>query len=169
LDTHEDHKYATVALIEALKLSDIKHINLFLYTNHYVYSEHYPFGEIYTNITLPPWFEPNGYLFSSIYSYTLSKEKQIRKLFGLEAMHDLRLISGYTYEDPYKDIITSFKKGILNIMGRGPSRYSYFRRAIRNNELFFIVNYEDISKLEQITNSSLNMKDRSSYYNKLQK
>ena len=96
---------------------------------------------------MPPNFNPDFYM-KSIYSFPLNEEMQSDKLFALEAMHDLR-----------PDMEWNSIKGALKIAAENAKRdilgldQSYYKRAIRSNELFFIVPVSDIyseRKLELI-------------------
>ncbi|MCB6180119.1 PIG-L family deacetylase [Rhodobacter sp. Har01] len=137
LDSHPDHQLTTVALLEAIHASGLRDGALFLYTNHLTDSEFYPYGEIGGPMTLPANSDPTLY-FDSILSHPLSKAKQNDKLLALEAMHDLR---------PATEV--RFFKGALKLALHNLQRdiygqdVSYYRRAVRSNELFFIV---DVAK-----------------------
>jgi LmbE family N-acetylglucosaminyl deacetylase len=138
LDAHPDHKYAAVALFEAIKKVELTQGDLYLYSNHCIYNEFYPYGETGDPLSLPPNFGPSPY-FTSLYSYPLSVETSRSKLFALEAMHDLRL-----------DTEWRSPAGALKIFGNSLKKYlsgydkSYFRRAVRDNELFFVLPIRDI-------------------------
>jgi LmbE family N-acetylglucosaminyl deacetylase len=137
LDDHTDHQYTTIALLEALEAVGDRHATLLFYNNHHRLSEHYPYGPSNAMVTLPPWF--GGTRFAGVYSYRLDHEAQLRKLFALEAMHDLRA--------PPLRLETGAPSGVLlqrlgqaaELVRRDPfGDYSYFRRAVRPNELFFV-------------------------------
>lgn len=138
LDSHLDHKYTTVALIEAIKNSNIKKGDLFLYTNHLPQSEAYPFGHQNEPITLPPNFNTNLY-FKSIFSFPLSKKTQQEKILALDAMNDLRLDTEYL--NTKSTFIHALK--VLKRHTVGPE-IDYFRRAVRANELFFVIPVTDL-------------------------
>src|SRR5580693_5195973 len=87
LDTHPDHEFASVALVQALEQWQGNPIFL-LYTNH-ADSDHYPYGPASTVVSLPPGERHIGV--QKIYSHPTVQALQIRKLFALESMHDLRL------------------------------------------------------------------------------
>lgn len=139
IDSHNDHKYSTFALLEALKSTNHK-CKLLLYTNHLKQSETYPIGEMYSSITLPP--NKKDFYFDSIFSFELDKDLQIDKFFALETIHDLR--------DSF--LVISIKKSFkhLNKMIKrkvsGKDK-SYYKRAVRANELFFVVESENIDNL----------------------
>jgi LmbE family N-acetylglucosaminyl deacetylase len=137
LDANTDHQYTTIALLEALEALGDGTTTLLLYTNHHVLAEHYPFGASTAMVTLPPWF--GGTKFFGVYSYRLDPQAQLRKLFALEAMHDLR--------GPPVRLMTGAPGGVLlrrlqeaaGLIRRDPfGDYSYFRRAVRPNELYFV-------------------------------
>jgi hypothetical protein len=131
LDAHPDHIHSTLALFEALKKSDKKGITLFLYTNHNLLSEVYPYGKANSTMDLPPYFEKLN--FNSIYSFNLSPLKQKDKIVALESMNDLRPSTQWqTFFGNIKMALRVLKHKILG------DDESYFRRAIRENEIFFI-------------------------------
>ena len=141
LDAAPDHRFTTLALLEALKAAGDTRAILLLYDNHHRLSEHYPFGSSETRIGPPPWF--GGVEFGSVYSHDLDEAVQLRKLFALEAMHDLR-------EPPLRlmggpaTVFGDRLRQAFDLVWRDPvGDYSYFRRAVRPNELFFVYRPED--------------------------
>jgi LmbE family N-acetylglucosaminyl deacetylase len=147
LDNHKEHKLSSIALFEAIKKSGIRKGDLYLYTNHFVLSEHYPYGKMGGIVDLPPNFGKSIY-FNSIYSHTLSIEKQKDKIFALEAMNVLRHDTGLIFSKGAvklaKLVISKIKRDILG------QDNSYFRRAIRSNELFFVVEINNIYNEEKL-------------------
>jgi hypothetical protein len=138
IDSNSDHKFTTVALLEALKGKNIKNGRLLLYTNHHSKSEFFPFGNSGYGITLPPNLNDSLY-FNSIYSIPLSTTIQNDKMFALEAMNDLRLDTEWLNVKGSAKITSEiFLRKIL------AKDKDYFRRAVRSNELFFVV---DINKI----------------------
>lgn len=138
IDFHHDHKLSTIALFEAIKKLNLKEGDLYLYTNHHVLSKFYPHGQIGSSISLPPNFGESLY-FQRIYSHILPVDKQNDKLFALDAMNDLRLDTEWRItHGAAKIFIKTLEK---NIFGRDSS---YFRRAVRANELFFVVPIKEI-------------------------
>lgn len=138
IDSNSDHKFTTVALLEALKGKNIRNGRLLLYTNHHSKSEFFPFGNSGYGITLPPNFNDSLY-FNSIYSIPLSTTIQNDKMFALEAMNDLRLDTEWLNVKGSAKITSEiFLRKIL------AKDKDYFRRAVRSNELFFVV---DINKI----------------------
>ncbi len=138
LDMHPDHKLTTVAVIEAIKASGMKDGNLYLYLIHSDLSAYYPYGNMGGTISLPPNYD-NKIYFDSIYSYPLSSDKQKDKIVALEAMQDLRLDTEWRFTK------NAFKFGLKQIrddvMGR---KNFYFRKFVRSNELFLVVNINSI-------------------------
>jgi len=145
LDDHPDHQYASLALLQALAQASLGDGRLYLYTNHCVHTGLYPFGMPDGAISLPPAFgEPSQHW--GLFSYPLSPQQQMDKLFALEAMHALRdappiarAQRGRAKEgvDATKDLIRGTDEFV----------YSYFRRAFRPNELFFVEPFDAAERL----------------------
>jgi len=138
IDSHPDHRYTTLALLEVLKKST-KKSKLLLYTNHLTLSESYPIGPMNSSITLPP--NQKEFYFNSLFSFALEDDLQIDKFFALEAIHDLRDSS---LQISVKKAFRHLKRLIKRVIFSKDK--SYYRRAIRANELFFVV--EDIEDLK---------------------
>jgi hypothetical protein len=128
LDTHPDHELTSVALDQALEQWQGNPIFL-LYTNH-TDSDHYPYGPAGTVVSLPP--SERHVSMQKIYSHPTAHALQIRKLFALESMHDLRL-------SPDEQITCSAAIAHRPDYPRIREE-DYFRRAPRANELFFLFN-----------------------------
>jgi LmbE family N-acetylglucosaminyl deacetylase len=127
LDTHPDHEFASVALVQAIEQWQGNPLFL-LYTNH-ADSNHYPYGPAGTVVSLPP--SERHVSMQKIYSHPTAHALQIRKLFALESMHDLRL-------SPDEQLTCN-----LATIAHRPDYpripdEDYFRRAPRANELFFL-------------------------------
>ena len=134
LDGHADHEYTAVALVEAL---DKWHDNatFLLYTNHTA-GNRYPYGPAGSVMSLPPWAESDITL-QGVYSHPVDPAVQLRKLFALESMHDLRLAPE---EQSSCEI-----PGLL----RRPDyprvpEVDYLRRGPRSDELFYVYNREGV-------------------------
>jgi GlcNAc-PI de-N-acetylase len=128
LDSHLDHEFTSVALVQALKDWNEKPTFL-LYTNH-ASQNRYPFGPAGTVVSLPPWSQSEIKV-ERVYSHPVDSNLQRRKLFALESMHDLRLSP--------EEQDTCDDTGLL----RRPdypraAEVDYFRRGPRANELFFV-------------------------------
>jgi hypothetical protein len=127
LDTHPDHEFTSVALGQALEQWQGNPIFL-LYTNH-ADADHYPYGPAGTVVSLP--LSERHVSMQKIYSHPTAHALQIRKLFALESMHDLRL-------SPDEQInCASVTIAHRPDYPRIPEE-DYFRRAPRANELFFL-------------------------------
>ncbi len=137
LDAAPDHQLTGLALVEALERRASETSALYLYTNHHVLTEYYPFGPSDSLMTAPPWLEEEVG-FGSLYSYALSAEEQVHKLFALDAMHDLRQAPNRFVGGPTKRFLDRFRWAAQQVMADPLGTYSYFRRAVRPNELFFV-------------------------------
>ena len=129
LDTHADHEYATVALVQALERYEASPTFL-LYTNH-AFQNLYPFGPAGTGISLPPFSEVELSV-ESVFSHPVSKELQRRKLYALESMHDLRLSP--TEQSGCLPPGTAAERPDYPRISAG----DYFRRGPRAEEVFFV-------------------------------
>jgi LmbE family N-acetylglucosaminyl deacetylase len=132
LDGHPDHKMSTAALLEALRKLNWKRGSLLLYTNHSVSSLCYPYGPAGDVISLPPG--GSGVLFDGLLSIPLNIAQQQRKRVALDAMNDLR--PGFPSASPANALRQLLRT--LRIALSADDQ-SYFRRAVRSNELFFEV------------------------------
>lgn len=138
LDTHADHEFATVALVEALERYK-EPASFLLYTNHSAQNL-FPFGPAGTGMSLPP-VAATGLPVESVYSHPVSADVQRRKLFALESMHDLRLSP-------------SEQNGCLP-PGTPPKRpdypreasVDYLRRGPRAEEVFFVFGRDGVRDL----------------------
>lgn len=143
LDRHKDHKFSSLALFEAIKRTGLQTGQLYLYTNHFVLNEYYPYGKTGGAVSLPPNFGQQWH-FDSIYSHPLSIEDQKDKILALEAMHDLRLDTEWLFTD------SSFKLAFDNmerdVLGH---ENSYYKRAVRSNELFFVAEISSLYNEEK--------------------
>ncbi|WP_345992902.1 PIG-L family deacetylase [Sulfurimonas sp. HSL-1716] len=139
IDSHPDHKYTTQALIDALKKTELP-CKLLAYTNHLTLSETYPVGPMHTSVNLPPNFDE--FYFDGVYSFELDEELQQDKLFALEAIHDLRdSLLSVSVKRAYKHLKRLIKR---TVTGKDKS---YFKRAVRANELFFVIESKNIERL----------------------
>ena len=138
IDSHPDHKYTTLTLFKAL--AEVKcEAKILLYTNHLKTSENYPIGRMFGAIDLPPNF--SDFDFDGIYSYKLDEELQKEKFFALEAIHDLRdSFLPISLKRTYKHLNRLLKKELFS------KDKSYFRRAVRSNELFFVLDPKNKEK-----------------------
>jgi LmbE family N-acetylglucosaminyl deacetylase len=157
LDGSPDHRLTTLALLQALANVEGQDAQLLLYNNHHLYSEYWPYGPADSLMTLPPWFgdtKPSS--FGSVYSHVVDREAQVDKLLALDAMHDLRAPSRAHQGDPTMRMLRWYRR-TADEMWQDPHRYySYFRRAPRPNELFFVVGPEGRAALQEATLEALN-------------
>jgi LmbE family N-acetylglucosaminyl deacetylase len=137
LDAHPDHKMSTVALIEAIKNLNWQKGSLLLYANHLYCSDRYPYGDAGDLVSLPPGIE-NIY-FDGIVSCPLDAKRQAQKHTALDAMIDLR--ADIQIESP-RSMARALKQALKWLMTDGHD--SYFRKAVRPNELFFEVRVESL-------------------------
>jgi len=136
IDSNPDHKYTTLTLLKAFKELECE-AKILLYTNHLKTSENYPIGKMFGAVDLPPNF--SEFDFDGIYSYELDEELQKEKFFALEAIHDLRdSFLPVSLKRAYKHLGRVLKKEVLS------KDKSYFRRAVRSNELFFVFEQKKI-------------------------
>ena len=127
LDTHLDHEFTSVALDQALGQWQGNPVFL-LYTNH-TDSNRYPYGPAGTVVSLP--LSDRHLDMQKIYSHPTAHALQIRQLFALESMHDLRLSP---------DEQTTCSSPAIAHRPDYPRvpEDDYFRRAPRANELFYV-------------------------------
>jgi LmbE family N-acetylglucosaminyl deacetylase len=136
LDYHADHRYATIALAEALDRWK-KPATFLLFTNH-ADRNLYPYGPSDTTVSLPPtalsmptWGAGAELAVQGIYAHPVGADLRKRKLYALEAMHDLRLAPGEQAAcgDPNAPRRPDYP--------RVPA-VDYFRRGPRPDEMFFV-------------------------------
>ena len=143
LDKHVDHKLATLAIVEAIQELQLKKGSLFLYTNHFTLNEYFPYGQAGELVSIPPDFKAENY-FDRIVSYNLYKPNE--KLLALEAMNDLRLDTEWQTISGIAGLLTAKLIETLLFKER-----SYFRRAVRANELFLVVDIENLYREDVIS------------------
>ncbi|MFH1036109.1 MAG: PIG-L family deacetylase [Pseudomonadota bacterium] len=152
LDSHPDHRYAALAVFQAIAEAGLTKGDLLLYTNHHIFTEMYPFGDEDGLVSLPPWFK-DTWLFSRVYSYQMHPGQQTEKYFALEAMHDLR-----GSPSGQRNSLDLLSMGLDKAMGEMldlDDADSYFRRAVRPNELFFVVPVSQVPRLAAETEKAL--------------
>ncbi len=130
LDPHPDHQYATRAALIACEQAQLAP-QFLLYANHFHHTGLYPFGPEHSDLPLPPHFASQP-LAEKLYSYPLSDAGQMAKVFALQRMHDLNRPA------PFKK---QLRRWLQRIIGRSTMPYGqdeYLRKAIRQQELFFV-------------------------------
>jgi LmbE family N-acetylglucosaminyl deacetylase len=142
VDPNSDHVMTTLAVCTALRRCGLNTVRLFLYIVHNRWTELYPFGPAGGGVPLPPAFDAESIAFDTFYSHSLSPERQMWKGIALEAMHDIGEFalpissSGFIELLRLKAILGSKLKGLTN----PPT--SYLRRAVRPDEVFFVISLE---------------------------
>jgi len=140
LDSHLDHEYATVAVVQALEHWD-RDATFLLYTNH-AGANRYPYGPAGSVMSLPPIASGGvGVMLQTVFSYETDQGLQTRKLFALESMHDLRL-------SPEEQITCD----LPNVQRRTDdyprvNEEDYLRRAVRANEIFYVFDRAGVQQL----------------------
>ena len=142
LDPHPDHRYATVAVAEALQMAGWAVKRMFLYVVHNRRSELWPFGPAGSGMAYLPILPGDGICGSGFYSHPLSVERQRQKLVALEAMHDVRdqQWPSSTAYGPMGARIAGELRALVHGMGRDTT--SYLRRAVRPDELFLVASWQ---------------------------
>jgi LmbE family N-acetylglucosaminyl deacetylase len=139
LDTHSDHQYATVAAFDAFAKLPGKPTFL-LYTNHATGTDNrYPYGPEGTALSLPP-FATSTLPVQGVYAHPVSPDVQLRKLYALESMHDLRLSP--TEQDRCGDPNAPRRPDYP----RQPL-VDYLRRGPRPQELFFVYDRAGVTEV----------------------
>jgi LmbE family N-acetylglucosaminyl deacetylase len=139
LDTHADHQYATVALFDALPKWR-GNPKFLLYTNHATGTENrYPYGPPGTALSLPP-FAFQTLPVQGVYAHPVSADMQLKKLFALESMHDLRLSPAEQDRcgDPNAPRRPDYPRQPL---------VDYLRRGPRPQELFFVYDRAGVTEV----------------------
>ena len=131
LDAHTDHEFTAVAVMQAMQIWKGSP-RFLLYTNH-TDNNHYPYGPAGTTVSLP--VVESRIRLQRVYSLSTSDEIQVRKLFALESMHDLRL-------SPQEQIDCGNADAARRPDYPRTPAEDYFRRAVRANELFFAFDAE---------------------------
>ena len=143
LDSHLDHVFTTIALGEAMQFMRRKPGRIFFYCGHNRRTELWPFGPAGTGVALLPIFAEDGICGAGLYSHPLSADRQQEKFLALEAMHDMRdleSLTGSAMRIVRKRLFGELR-GLAHGMGRAPT--SYFRRAVRPDEIFFVTSFAD--------------------------
>ncbi len=125
LDSHTDHEFTAVALVQALDRWGGAP-RFLLYTNH-ADENCYPYGPRGAPVSLP--LPPGAIALQGVYSLEMPPGLQTRKLFALDAMHDLRL-------SPQEQVQFDADPGHWRPDYPRRPDVDYFRRGPRSNELF---------------------------------
>jgi hypothetical protein len=149
LDAHSDHRFGTLAVCEALQCGGLtRGGELWLYSNHPPYCGSWPFGPPTSPSSLAPWPRVPARL-RGFHSHPLSLDDQIDKLFALEAMHDLRRPPPSITRDkewgPLSHLWEARDALLRSRAGHGT--FSYLRRSVRSDEMFFVHPMSDAASL----------------------
>ena len=152
LDSHADHQYTTVALIEAIEQNGWEGV-LLLYTNHATRAEPYPLGPNTALESLPPWFgEPMP--FGGVLSWPVDETTRRLNYLALEAMHDLRPFEHRVVtplSERARDLIVETYWRALGRHDKLPGYlYDYLRRGPRPNELYLVLDREQAVRLKEL-------------------
>ncbi|MEW5010204.1 MAG: PIG-L family deacetylase [Cycloclasticus sp.] len=131
LDPHEDHRYTSLALRQALMQSSHQPNDIYFYANHLVSSDIFPFGPEHSLASLVPNVDETLSL-GSVVSVPLSMDTQKNKAASLAMMHDLQTPLRWKKRLRFK--LQSW------FIGRPLSPYGddeFFRKAVRSNEVFY--------------------------------
>jgi LmbE family N-acetylglucosaminyl deacetylase len=146
LDRSADHRYTTVAVLEALARVGESESLLLLYTNHAYGSEYYPFGPADGWVGLPP--VPDDLTIPAVFSFPLSEEALLDKLFALDGMHDLRPAPRRHVGEATRRELATARRLAREFWADPHDYYSYYRRAARPNEVFFPVDRDERQRLQ---------------------
>jgi LmbE family N-acetylglucosaminyl deacetylase len=138
LDSHRDHQFTTVALIEAMARWR-RDVTLLLYTNH-ADNNRYPYGPAGTLMSMPAITQPIE--LDQVFSLAVSPDMQRAKLFALESMHDLR----FSPTRQYQLAVGEGRAVQSEKPGPGPD-ITYLRRGPRSNELFYVYDQDSVQPM----------------------
>lgn len=143
LDSHNDHKFTTVALLQAMNELQYDSCQLWLFTNHFPTYEFYPLGKLGSFVSVPPIVEGTSPYFDKLLSFSVPKPLQADKIIALDAMNDLRP------DTQFRNTKASWQQTKKNFWDKLYLQESdYFRRSVRSNELFYIIENENTLKPE---------------------
>jgi hypothetical protein len=155
VDPNPDHGLTTTAVCEALRRCDLNGVRLFLYVIHNQWTELYPFGPAGSGVSLPPTFDPESIECDALYSLSLSSEQQMWKCLALQAMHDLgdfTLAATPSSRAQWRSLKSSLG---ARLKGLSNPPTSYMRRAVRPDEVFFVLNLEQAERLARVHTQQL--------------
>jgi LmbE family N-acetylglucosaminyl deacetylase len=144
LDSHADHVYTTLALLEAVLQPPSLPVELLLYVGHHRLTESWPFGEAATNCGMFPALQDDGIAYG-VYSHPIDAETQTDKVVALDNQHALRepplpWRSGESWRW-VRDLARRW------LLGSHQYDHNYYRRAVRSNELFLVVGSDQLLSL----------------------
>ncbi|WP_422135767.1 PIG-L family deacetylase [Endozoicomonas sp. ALD040] len=131
VDAHQDHRYSTAAIQEAIINSRRTDVFFMYYANHLANTDMYPFGPSGSIVSLPP-VTGDAVKLSGAFSYTLNDSEQKNKIMAIEMNHDLRRPVRFK-----KWLRKCLQKALIKRYQPDYGEDEFFRKAIRTNELFF--------------------------------
>ncbi|NVN98845.1 MAG: PIG-L family deacetylase [Geobacteraceae bacterium] len=146
LDSNLDHQFSTHAVFEAMKKAKLSSDGkLYLYSNHYILGRSCQSGPQGSMTSLPPLF--SDIKFSSIYSYEIPQNVLTEKTFALDAMHDLRPLP-YRINISTAAFISNTFHALVDYLRNGTEfDLSYYRKALKANELFYVYPFMDAAEI----------------------
>ncbi len=138
LDAQVDHIYSTRAIFSVCENLNI-HPDFFMYANHNHHTDMYPFGPEHCDLPLPPHFG-NEVVADKLFSFGLSGDDQQDKICALQMMHDLNRPTHI------KKRLRRFLQRIINRSAMPYGDDEYLRKAIRQQELFWVASMPELKK-----------------------
>lgn len=138
LDAQVDHVYSTRAIFSVCENLNICP-DFLLYANHNYHTDMYPFGPEHCDLPLPPHFS-NEVVADKLLSFGLSLNDQKDKICALQMMHDLNRPTHI------KKRLRRFLQRIINRSAMPYGDDEYLRKAIRQQELFWVASMPELKK-----------------------
>lgn len=161
LDIHPDHAFGTIAVMEAVAAARLQRTQLYLYVTHVDGTRAFPFGPAGATLGPPPWFDAR-IPFRGFYSFPLTEEAKVLKLFAFDAAHDVGR-GPPPLEPTWKDqlrTVGAATRRVLGSWGQGDPA-SPHRRAVRDNEQFFVYPATEACALRRAALDSMRVTDTS--------
>ena len=145
IDAHSDHVYTAVALERALRGISGPAPRLFLYVVHTRGAPTYPFGPSDAVVSLPPTVS-EGWVAGALYSHPIDSQLRQLKSLAVSAMHAARRPA--TSETNTVPLIRRWmREFIAQVSGVRRDPTNLLRRAPRPNEIYYLVDVEELSDL----------------------
>ena len=146
IDVHPDHTFTTVALAEALQRCPGLAPAVLLYVVHAPGAPVHPCGPREGRVSLPPW-TGEQWIADAIHSQSLPLELQHAKYFAVEAAHDLRAFGLAAPKTPGELLRLARRELSAFLGGVATAPTSFLRRAVRPNELYYVVSVDSLAAL----------------------
>jgi LmbE family N-acetylglucosaminyl deacetylase len=162
LDIHPDHAFGAIAVIEAMAAAKLGHTQLYLYVTHVDGTRAFPFGPAGATLGPPPSFDART-PFRGFYSFPLTEETKVLKLFAFDDAHDIGR-GPPPIEPTWKDQMRTVRAAVRRLVGSwgDGDPASQYRRAIRDNEEFFVYPASDACALRRVALETMRVADTSS-------